>query len=161
MLLCPVKVAQIDQTLRRGKMTPEIIGCFHTRTRVVALQDLRDHRPQVLRSNRFPEKVDRAKAHRLDLTRHVVKGRNDLAELRNVVERAVIFGSGAVIQADNLAIWPGNDERPQVRLGARVSLETIENEHIRWVLAHCRTVDEAAEVLGIDPATLCRRKKGL
>jgi two-component system, NtrC family, response regulator AlgB len=85
----------------------------------------------------------------------------NLAELRNVVERAVIFGTGAVIQADHLAIWPGREERPQARLGARVSLETIENEHIRQVLAQSRTVDEAAEVLRIDPATLYRRKKRL
>lgn len=85
----------------------------------------------------------------------------NLAELRNVVERAVIFGSGTIIQADQLAIWPGRNERPQARVGARVSLETIENEHIRQVLAQSRTVDEAAEVLGIDPATLYRRKKKL
>jgi two-component system, NtrC family, response regulator AlgB len=85
----------------------------------------------------------------------------NLAELRNVVERAVLVGSGAVIQADHLAIWPGGEKRPQARLGARVSLATIENEHIRQVLAQSRTVDEAAEVLGIDPATLYRRKKRL
>jgi two-component system, NtrC family, response regulator AlgB len=85
----------------------------------------------------------------------------NLAEMRNVVERAILLGSGSVIQADDLAIWPGREARPRARLGARVSLKTIENEHIRQVLAQSRTVDEAAEVLGIDPATLYRKKKRL
>ena len=85
----------------------------------------------------------------------------NLRELRNVIERVVILGSGSMIQADDLAIGPEGEQRAQARLGARVSLEAIENEHIRRVLAQSRTVDEAAEVLGIDPATLYRRKKRL
>jgi len=74
---------------------------------------------------------------------------------------ASLYQSGSVVCADDLAIFPGRQELPQARLGARVSLESIENEHIRQVLAQSRTVDEAAEVLGIDPATLYRRKKRL
>jgi two-component system, NtrC family, response regulator AlgB len=85
----------------------------------------------------------------------------NLRELRNVIERAVILGNGPLIEADDLAIRPGHDEQPAARLGARVPLETIENEHIRQVLAQCRTIDEAAGILGIDPATLYRRKKKL
>jgi NtrC-family two-component system response regulator AlgB len=46
-------------------------------------------------------------------------------------------------------------------VGGRVTLEEIENEHIRKVIANSRTIDEAATVLGIDPATLYRRKKKL
>jgi NtrC-family two-component system response regulator AlgB len=37
----------------------------------------------------------------------------------------------------------------------------LDNEHIRRVIANSRTIDEAANVLGIDPATLYRRKKKL
>jgi NtrC-family two-component system response regulator AlgB len=37
----------------------------------------------------------------------------------------------------------------------------LENEHIRRVLANSRTIEEAANALGIDPATLYRRKKKL
>jgi two-component system, NtrC family, response regulator AlgB len=85
----------------------------------------------------------------------------NLRELRNVIERAVILGNGPLIEADDLAIRPGHDEPPAARLGAPVPLEVIENEHIRQVLAQCRTVDEAAGILGIDPATLYRRKKKL
>jgi NtrC-family two-component system response regulator AlgB len=51
--------------------------------------------------------------------------------------------------------------RSELRVGGRVTLEEIENEHIRKVIANSRTIDEAATVLGIDPATLYRRKKKL
>ncbi len=81
----------------------------------------------------------------------------NLRELRNVVERAVILGSGEQIDLDDLAeLLPRS---PEIRLGSQVSLQDIENEHIRRVLASSRTVEHAAEVLGIDPATLYRRKK--
>ncbi|MBV9491511.1 MAG: sigma-54-dependent Fis family transcriptional regulator [Verrucomicrobia bacterium] len=99
-----------------------------------------------------------------DQARAVMQGYTwpgNLRELRNVIERAVILGSGPLIGVEDLAIWPVHKESSEVRVGAQVSLETIENAHIRQVLAQSRTVDEAAEVLGIDPATLYRRKKKL
>jgi len=39
------------------------------------------------------------------------------------------------------------------------SLAEVEKEHIGAVLAHARTMEEAAAVLGIDPATLFRKRK--
>jgi two-component system, NtrC family, response regulator AlgB len=83
----------------------------------------------------------------------------NLRELRNVIERAVILAEGDRIEASDLGdIAQGTTE---FRLGGRASLEEIENEHIRKVLANSRTIDEAAQILGIDPATLYRRKKRL
>jgi NtrC-family two-component system response regulator AlgB len=40
-----------------------------------------------------------------------------------------------------------------------VSLEKIEEAHIRRVLAGAKSLQEAAAVLGIDQATLWRRRK--
>jgi len=40
-----------------------------------------------------------------------------------------------------------------------VTLEQVEVEHIRRVLASAPTIEEAADVLGIDPATLYRKRK--
>jgi NtrC-family two-component system response regulator AlgB len=42
-----------------------------------------------------------------------------------------------------------------------MTLEQIENEHIKRVIANTKNLDEAAAVLGIDPATLYRRRKKL
>ena len=83
----------------------------------------------------------------------------NLRELRNLIERAVILGGGDEVGADDLA--ETIQVRSELRVGGRVTLEEIENEHIRKVIANSRTIDEAATVLGIDPATLYRRKKKL
>jgi NtrC-family two-component system response regulator AlgB len=83
----------------------------------------------------------------------------NLRELRNLIERAVILGAGDEVGADDLAEII--QVRSELRVGGRVTLEEIENEHIRKVIANSRTIDEAAAVLGIDPATLYRRKKKL
>lgn len=44
-------------------------------------------------------------------------------------------------------------------MGELVSLEAIEEAHIRRVVEATETLDKAAEVLGIDPATLYRKRK--
>ena len=83
----------------------------------------------------------------------------NLRELRNVIERAVILGNSDEIGiADLPQISQSSSE---LRVGGRITLEEIENEHIRKVITSSRTVDEAASILGVDPATLYRRKKKL
>jgi NtrC-family two-component system response regulator AlgB len=44
-------------------------------------------------------------------------------------------------------------------VGDPVRLERIEEEHIRRVLASAKSLQEAADILGIDQATLWRRRK--
>jgi two-component system, NtrC family, response regulator AlgB len=83
----------------------------------------------------------------------------NLRELRNLIERAVILGAGDQIGADDVAELI--QVRSEYRVGGNVTLEELENEHMRRVIANSRTVDEAAAVLGVDPATLYRRKKKL
>jgi two-component system, NtrC family, response regulator AlgB len=83
----------------------------------------------------------------------------NLRELRNLIERAVILGGGEEIGAGDFAEIL--EVRSELRIGGRVTLEELDNEHIRRVIANSRTIDEAAAVLGVDPATLYRRKKKL
>jgi NtrC-family two-component system response regulator AlgB len=88
----------------------------------------------------------------------------NLRELRNVIERAVILAGGELIESDDLPQrlnQPVMESAFGVEIGARVSLEEVENEHIRRVLDRSATLDEAAQVLGIDPATLYRKRKKL
>jgi NtrC-family two-component system response regulator AlgB len=85
----------------------------------------------------------------------------NLRELRNVVERAVILTPGDTIELADLPEELGAPANPAVAVGARVSLDELEAEHIRRILTSSRSLDEAARVLGIDPATLYRKRQKL
>ncbi|MCU0594847.1 MAG: sigma-54 dependent transcriptional regulator [Desulfobacterota bacterium] len=82
----------------------------------------------------------------------------NVRELRNTVERAVILGSSEQIGEKDL---PENiaPMASTPAIGDRVPLSTIEELHIRRVLANAASLQEAADVLGIDQATLWRRRK--
>jgi NtrC-family two-component system response regulator AlgB len=73
----------------------------------------------------------------------------ELRELRNVAERASILCRSDRIGVEYL---PGAFSRGEATPAVRdlVSLEKIEEEHIPRVLASTGSLQEAAEVLGID-----------
>lgn len=82
-------------------------------------------------------------------------------ELRNIVERSIIFSEGNFL---DLSTLPANfresqDQDTRIQTGQPVSLQELEEEHIRQVLEREPTIKDAAEVLGIDTATLYRKRK--
>ncbi len=85
----------------------------------------------------------------------------NLRELRNVIERAVILAPGDTIELADLPEEFSAARSQASAVGARVTLEQLEAEHIRRILASSRNLDEAARVLGIDPATLYRKRSKL
>jgi len=82
----------------------------------------------------------------------------NIRELRNVVERAIILCNNHKIGTEHLteSIKP---VKPQSKLGDNISLSHLEEEHIRRVLASTKSLQEAADILGIDQATLWRKRK--
>ena len=82
----------------------------------------------------------------------------NVRELRNVVERAAILCRGELVGPDHLALHPVELPLP-VTVGDPVSLEQLEELHIRAVLASAESAEKAAELLGMDRATLWRRRK--
>lgn len=82
----------------------------------------------------------------------------NLRELSNAIERAAILCPADRIGPECL---PPNllPESAEVKPGDPVTLERIEEIHIRRVLAGSRSLQEAAGILGIDAATLWRRRK--
>lgn len=85
----------------------------------------------------------------------------NLRELRNVIERAAILAPGETIELKDLPEEFGAQVNPAVAVGAPVTLDQLEAEHIRRVLANARNLEEAARTLGIDPATLYRKRQKL
>jgi len=92
----------------------------------------------------------------------------NLRELRNAIERAVIFANDRVIGLNDL---PGRVARgasakvegtiTSTEIGQAVTLEQLEAQHIRLILERSPSLDDAARIMGIDPSTLYRKRKQL
>jgi NtrC-family two-component system response regulator AlgB len=90
----------------------------------------------------------------------------NLRELRNAIERAVIMAKGSQVNLEDLpaelrgqtAAGPKGNGAP-VEVGSLISMEKLEEAHLRKVLERTSNLAEAAEVLGIDQATLYRKRK--
>ena len=82
----------------------------------------------------------------------------NVRELRNTIERAVILGNMEKISVNELFGNISLNKSAPV-IGDKISLATIEELHIRKVLTSTTSFQEAADVLGIDQATLWRRRK--
>jgi len=82
----------------------------------------------------------------------------NVRELRNAIERAVILGSKDTLDKNDL---PGSiiPATTALKIGDMVPLATVEEQHIRRVMANSSSLQDAADVLGIDQATLWRRRK--
>jgi len=82
----------------------------------------------------------------------------NVRELSNVIERAAIL-----CRTDQVGIecLPSNllPDESIPNIGDSVTLEKIEEQHIRRILAMTKSLQEAADILGIDQATLWRRRK--
>jgi NtrC-family two-component system response regulator AlgB len=90
----------------------------------------------------------------------------NLRELRNAIERAIILSPGPAIEPGDLGIpfdleasESASGSSGEVALGAAVSLEALEREHIARVIAQAPTLEQAARTLGIDSTTLQRKRK--
>ena len=83
----------------------------------------------------------------------------NLRELRNIIERATILCSSDKIGVEFL---PDNllpESEPPIKIGDSISLEKLQGEHIKLLLTSSKSIQEAATILGIDQATLWRKRK--
>jgi NtrC-family two-component system response regulator AlgB len=92
----------------------------------------------------------------------------NLRELRNAIERAVIMGTGPEVTPADLPSEISTGSGPgispatngvEAETGTMISLEKLEEIHIKRILERTESLGRAAEVLGIDQATLYRRRK--
>ena len=97
----------------------------------------------------------------------------NLRELRNVIERTVILAQGERVTASDLPLEirgaipgalpaiEGSTAAPVFQAGAPITLDQLEEAHIKLILQKSASMVQAAEMLGIDQATLYRKRKKL
>jgi NtrC-family two-component system response regulator AlgB len=90
----------------------------------------------------------------------------NLRELRNAIERAVIMAKGTKIHLEDLPaelsgqpVTGANGSDASLQVGSLITMEQLEEAHLRKILERTSNLAEAAEVLGIDQATLYRKRK--
>lgn len=82
--------------------------------------------------------------------------RGNVRELENVIERSVLLAHSGTIQPNHL---PPELQQQDSSVSGLLSLDELERQHIARVLRVSRDLEEAAQVLDIDPATLWRKRK--
>ena len=87
----------------------------------------------------------------------------NLRELRNAIERAVILSKEDRIGAEDLPLESMNGSLENAgttpQPGDLISLEKLEEYHIRKVLERTNSIADAARILGIDDGTIYRKRK--
>jgi NtrC-family two-component system response regulator AlgB len=153
----------LEADVRSGRLREDLF--FHLNVVTIALPPLRD------RIDDLPALRDRflaqlAAHHRRAPVRltpeaeRVLAGYHwpgNLRELMNILERAVVLSHGDRIGADELA--PNLAEPAPDNGATSLSLVEIEQRQIQLALKESATLADAAARLGIDPATLWRKRK--
>jgi len=81
--------------------------------------------------------------------------RGNVRELENIMERALLLSGGEPIRMQHLP----EEFQSLTEASRTLSLEEVEQQHIIRVLRLAPDLESAAEILGIDPATLWRKRK--
>ncbi len=80
----------------------------------------------------------------------------NVRELEHVIQRAVVLSKDGTIEPSHL---PEEVRSAGDKASHTLSLEDMEKLHIKKVLQNAADLDQAAKTLGIDPATLWRKRK--
>jgi NtrC-family two-component system response regulator AlgB len=167
----------IEDDVRAGRFREDLF--FRLNVITLTLPPLRDRREDVLPLAEFYLRFFERRQGRTNLAfsdrcREVIASYawpGNLRQLRNAVERAVILTPASIVEAADLglsgdigglstpAAAAGPAPRGAIALGADVTLEDLEREHLARVVARTPSYEAAARILGIDVTTLQRKRK--
>ncbi len=157
----------LETAVREGKFREDLL--FRLNVLEVALPPLRERREDILRLARhfmvyFAQSSKRAVPSLAPSAQEVLRNYTwpgNLRELSNEIERAMVIYPGQLLEPESFSrrILGAANPSPQPTLGEDFTLAEIEHEHTQRVLARCRTLEDAARVLGIESSTLWRKRK--
>jgi len=149
----------LDEAMKEGAFREDLFYRLNAvRLKLVPLRERPEDIPMLIQH--FLEKF--AKGNVVDLSTDAMKAlrayrwSGNVRELEHVIERSVLLAQGGVIELSHL---PEEVRTAAEEPGDARSLEEMEKLHIKKVLQQTKDLDEAARVLGIDPATLWRKRK--
>jgi NtrC-family two-component system response regulator AlgB len=149
----------LDEAMKEGSFREDLFYRLNAvRLKPVPLRERPEDIPILIQH--FLEKFGKGGA--VDLSTDAMKAlrayrwSGNVRELEHVVERSVLLAQGGIIELQHLPeeVRTAADQSSDAR-----SLEEMEKLHIKKVLQQTNDLDEAARVLGIDPATLWRKRK--
>ncbi len=145
----------LDNAVRAGTFREDLFYRLNpVKLRLPPLRDRRDDIPLLVQHflRKFQAGGEITGEALAALTAFPWKG--NVRELENVIERAVILAQTETIQLHHLP-----QEFQNLSPEETLSLEAVERQHIIKVLRLAKDLDQAATLLGIDPATLWRKRK--
>jgi len=83
----------------------------------------------------------------------------NVRELVNTIERGVIFSQTSALETSSLPPHIANYKVSECIEESLEKLAEVEKRHIQNVILHSSSLEEASKRLGIDPATLWRKRK--
>jgi NtrC-family two-component system response regulator AlgB len=149
----------LDEAMKEGAFREDLYYRLNAvRLKLVPLRERPEDIPMLIQH--FLEKF--GKGNDVNLSTDAMKAlrsyrwNGNVRELEHVIERAVLLAQNGTIDPSHL---PEEVRTAAEQPGDARSLEEMEKLHIKRVLQQAKDLDEAARVLGIDPATLWRKRK--
>ena len=149
----------LDEAMKEGAFREDLFYRLNAvRLKLVPLRERPEDIPMLIQH--FLEKF--GKGNEVNLSTDAMKSlrsyrwSGNVRELEHVIERAVLLAQNGTIEPSHL---PEEVRTAAEQSGDARSLEEMEKLHIKRVLQQTKDLDEAARVLGIDPATLWRKRK--
>jgi DNA-binding NtrC family response regulator len=149
----------LEEAMKEGAFREDLFYRLNAvRLKLVPLRERPEDLPMLIQH--FLQKY--AKTPTVDLAPDAMKAlrayrwSGNVRELEHVIERSVILAQSGMIELSHLP------EEVRIALeqpGDIRSLEEMEKLHIKRVLQQAKDYDDAARILGIDPATLWRKRK--
>ncbi len=149
----------LEEAMKEGAFREDLFYRLNAvRLKLVPLRERPEDLPMLIQH--FLQKY--AKAPSVDLAPDAMKAlrayrwSGNVRELEHVIERSVLLAQNGIVEISHL---PEEVRLALEQPGDTRSLEEMEKLHIKRVLQQAKDYDDAARILGIDPATLWRKRK--